>query len=92
MNSKQGKTLVAYFSRKGKNYVNETIANLSVGNTEVLALMINESIKGDIFRIRTVNTCPRDYKETTEVARKELQRALLTSQAMDASEEGLPGG
>ena len=30
-----GKTLIAYFSKKGENYVNGSIVNLLVGNTEV---------------------------------------------------------
>jgi flavodoxin len=65
--------LVAYFSRGGNNYVNGTIVNLPIGNTEVLAKMIQETTKGDIFRINTVNPYPLDYKETTDVAGKELR-------------------
>lgn len=30
-----GKTLIAYFSRKGANYVNGSIVNLPIGNTKV---------------------------------------------------------
>ena len=71
--AKQNKILVAYFSRPGNNYVNGTIVNLPVGNTEVLARMIQEVTKSDIFHINTVTPYPLDYKETTEVARKELQ-------------------
>lgn len=65
--------LVAYFSRKGKNYVNGAIVDLPIGNTEVIAKMIQEITKGDIFKIETVNPYPLDYKETTEVAGKELR-------------------
>jgi flavodoxin len=65
--------LVAYFSRPGNNYVNGKIVNLPVGNTEVLAQMIQETTKGDIFRINTANPYPSDYTETTDVAGKELQ-------------------
>ena len=36
------KKLIAYFSRKGNNYANGSIKNLSVGNTEVAAKMIQE--------------------------------------------------
>jgi flavodoxin len=71
--AKQNKILVAYFSRPGNNYVNGTIVNLPIGNTEILAKMIQEITKGDIFRINTVNPYPLDYKETTEVAGKELR-------------------
>lgn len=73
VNSKQDKILIAYFSRPGNNYVNGAIVNLSVGNTRVLAYLIQEMTRGDIFQIDTVNPYPLDYKETTEVARKELR-------------------
>ena len=71
MNGKR--ILVAYFSRKGNNYVNGKIVNLPVGNTEVIAKMIQEMTKGDIFHIDTINSYPLDYNEATKVAGKELQ-------------------
>jgi flavodoxin len=73
VNSKQDKILIAYFSRPGNNYVNGTILNLPVGNTEVLAQTIQEMTNGDIFRIDTVTPYPSDYKKTTDVAGKELR-------------------
>jgi flavodoxin len=69
----QNKILVAYFSRNGNNYVNGRIVNLPVGNTELLAKMIQETTEGDIFRIETVNSYPVDYTETTQVAQEELR-------------------
>ncbi|WP_328812479.1 hypothetical protein [Paradesulfitobacterium ferrireducens] len=38
----KGKTLIAYFSRAGNNYVGGSIINLPVGNTETAAKMIEE--------------------------------------------------
>jgi len=67
------RVLIAYFSRPGNNYVNGKIVNLSVGNTEVLANLIGEITNGDIFRIDTVSPYPSGYKETTDVAGKELR-------------------
>ena len=66
-----GKTLIAYFSRKGANYVNGSIVNLSVSNTEVAAKMAQEVVGGDLFEIKTVKTYPDDYTETTNVAQVE---------------------
>ena len=44
------KTLIAYFSRKGDNYVGGKIVNLPVGNTEVAAKKIAELTGGyDLF-------------------------------------------
>lgn len=65
--------LIAYFSRSGNNYVNGKIVNLPVGNTEVVAKMIQEMAGGDLFPIETVKAYPGDYMETTEVAKQELR-------------------
>jgi flavodoxin len=76
------KILVAYFSRPGNNYVGGSIVNLPVGNTEVVAKMIQETTKGDLFHIESVNVYPDGYTETTEVAQQELRanaRPKLTS-------------
>jgi len=65
------KSLIAYFSRKGNNYVADSIVNLSIGNTEVIANKIQKLTGSDIFQIRTVKSYPEDYTETTNVAREE---------------------
>ena len=67
------KTLIAYYSRRGNNYVNGNIVDLPVGNTEVIAKKIQELTGGDLFQIDTVKTYPEDYTETTNVAQKELR-------------------
>lgn len=43
------KYLIAYFSRKGENYVNGQILDLPVGNTEVAAKEIQNLTGGDLF-------------------------------------------
>jgi flavodoxin len=73
MNGNNSTCLIAYFSRSGNNYVNGTIVNLPVGNTEVVAKMIQEMTEGDLFHIQAVNAYPEDYTETTEVAQQELR-------------------
>jgi len=65
------KILIAYYSRKGQNYVAGTIKNLSVGNTEVVAKKIKELTGADLFEIDNVKTYPVDYTETTQVAMDE---------------------
>lgn len=69
-----GKTLIAYFSRKGANYVNGSITNLPVGNTDAAAKMAQEAVGGDLFEIKAVKTYPADYTETTKVAQSELRQ------------------
>jgi flavodoxin len=65
------KSLIAYFSRKGNNYVGGSIVNLPTGNTEVIAKKIQKLTGSDIFLIRTVKSYPEDYTETTNVAHEE---------------------
>ena len=68
---KNSKILIAYYSRKGQNYVGGSIVNLSIGNTEVAAKKIQEITGGDLFEIQTVKTYPKDYTEATHVAMDE---------------------
>jgi flavodoxin len=68
------KCLIAYYSRKGQNYVNGDIVNLSVGNTEVVAKKIQSIKGGDLFHIDTIKPYPIDYMQTTEVAKVELRQ------------------
>ena len=62
------KTLIAYYSRKGQNYVSGRIVNLQVGNTEVAAKIAQEIVGGDLLEIQSIKKYPVDYTETTEVA------------------------
>ena len=64
--------LIAYYSRRGQNYVGGTIEDLRIGNTEVVAQKIERQTGGDMFRIDTVKPYPADYTACTEVARREL--------------------
>ncbi|MDP4227549.1 MAG: flavodoxin [Bacteroidota bacterium] len=66
------KSLIAYFSRKGNNYVGGRIVNLPVGNTEVVAKKIQKLTGSDMFQIKTVEVYPEDYMEATNVAQEEL--------------------
>ena len=66
--------LIAYYSRKGNNYLNGRIVNLPVGNTELIARKIQRFTGGRLFEIITVNKYPEDYTETTVVARNELRQ------------------
>ncbi|MGD0817350.1 MAG: flavodoxin [Methanomassiliicoccales archaeon] len=80
------KSLIAYFSRKGNNYVGGSIVNLPIGNTEVIAKKIQELTGSDIFKIKTVRSYPEDYTETTNVAgeeKKENARPELTEKVDD---------
>ena len=47
-------SIIVYFSRENENYVNGLIKNLTVGNTEVAAKMIQKLTGGDIFQIEPI--------------------------------------
>ena len=66
MNLKDKKCLIAYFSRKGKNYGSGRIVDLPIGNTEVVAKMIQEMTGSDMFHIEAVKTYPKDYTDSTK--------------------------
>ena len=68
------KILIAYYSRKGLNYVSGAIKNLAKGNTEIVAEMIQRSVGGELFEIDTVKDYPVDYTECTNVAKVEIQQ------------------
>ena len=68
------KILIAYYSRKGQNYVNGAIKNLAKGNTEVVAEFIRREVGGELFEIDTVKNYPVDYTECTNVAKVEIQQ------------------
>ena len=68
------KFLIAYYSRKGQNYVNGAIKNLAKGNTEIVAEFIQKNFGGELFEIETVKNYPIDYTECTEVAKIEIQQ------------------
>ena len=64
------KILVVYFSRIGDNY---KVGYIEKGNTHIMADMIAEATGADTFEIKTAAAYPADYRECTEVAKKELE-------------------
>ncbi|BDR55102.1 flavodoxin [Bombiscardovia apis] len=67
--TKSGKTLVVYFSRKGANFD----GNLKVGHTKVVADFIQKHTKADEYEIVPVQDYSGTYDETTDQAKKEQQ-------------------
>ena len=81
-----GKILIAYYSRRGENYVGGVVKKLKQGNTECVADKIAALTGADSFRIETVKAYPAGYTEMTEIAMQELQsreRPALAGQIGD---------
>ncbi|MBP3711339.1 MAG: flavodoxin [Bacteroidaceae bacterium] len=68
------KILIAYYSRRGENYVNGSIKSLPVGNTEVVAGKIKALLpEADVFRIDTTYAYSESYMTCIEEAKQELR-------------------
>lgn len=66
------KNLIVYFLHDKENYVNGQIVNLDIGNTKVVANKLQDLFEADIFEIKPLHEYPFNYKECTEIAKKEL--------------------
>ena len=61
------KVLIAYYSRRGENYVNGSIKNLKLGNTEVVAQKIKALLPdADVFQIDTTYEYSKSYMTCIE--------------------------
>ena len=66
------KTLVVFFSHTGENY---GVGNISEGNTNIIAKMINDAIGGNLFEIVPEKDYPHDsYDEVVEIAKQEKEQ------------------
>ena len=71
-NETMAKNVIIYYSRKGENYCNGGIKNLSKGNTEIVAEFIQKAVGGDFFEVVTVKEYAADYYACIDEAKKEL--------------------
>ena len=63
--------LILYYSRKGENYVNGSIQNISKGNTERVAEFIQKAVGGDLFEIEPVRAYAASYMTCIKEAQAE---------------------
>lgn len=66
--------VIVYFSRSGENYVNGSVQNLSVGNTEIAAKIIQRITGGDLLKIEPVMSYSADYYECIDQAKQDLKK------------------
>lgn len=67
-------SIIVYFSRENENYVNGLIKNLTVGNTEVAAKMIQKLTGWDIFKIEPIQPYSKNYNECIAEAQEDQKR------------------
>lgn len=66
--------LIAYFSRRGNNYVNGEIKNLSTGKTEIIAGLLGDLTGAKLFQIEPIVPYSMDYSECIEEAKQDQRR------------------
>lgn len=81
--------LLAYFSRPGENYHYGGRRRLTVGNTQVLAQMINEEIGCDLYCIQPADPYSDDYDPT--VARNVREQDADSRPAIEGTLPDLSG-
>ncbi|MET0387320.1 MAG: flavodoxin [Polyangiales bacterium] len=68
--------LLVFFSRAGENYFNGGRKNLTVGNTAVVARMIQDALRCEVYQIQPSEPYPDSYAETvSRNVREQEQRA-----------------
>ena len=63
--------LIAFYSRAGNNYISGDIKTLDIGNTEVVANIINKLIDADLFKIEQEKAYSDDYNICTREAQED---------------------
>ena len=66
--------LIAYFSRADENYFSGTLRSIPVGNTEVVAGLLEELIPADCFKIEPLQPYSADYNECIAEAQDDQRR------------------
>ena len=66
------KPLIAYYSRRGQNYVNGQVEELRVGNTELVSGILRTLTGGDYLEIRQKIPYDADYYRCIDQAHRDL--------------------
>lgn len=69
-----GKKLIAFYSRADENYVSGMLRNLTVGNTEVAAGILQELTDADLFKIEQVQPYAKGYNQCIAQAQEDQER------------------
>lgn len=69
-----GKKLIAFYSRADENYVSGMLRNLTVGNTEVAAGILQELTDADLFKIEQVQPYAKGYNQCIAQAQEDQKR------------------
>lgn len=69
-------SLIVYFSRRGENYVNGSVKKLAVGNTEVVAGILQHITKARSFKLEPVKKYSSNYYVCIDEAKQDLHKNI----------------
>lgn len=75
MSQAGSKTCIAFYSRAGENYFGGSIKNIPIGNTKVVAQILQKITGGDLCEIISKDY-PENYTKCTEVAKEDLHNNI----------------
>lgn len=67
------KSIIIYFSRADENYFGGQYRYVEVGNTEIVANMIQRATEADLFKIEPMTPYSSDYNTCIEEAKADLR-------------------
>lgn len=68
------KNLIAFYSRADENYVSGMLKNLTIGNTEVAAGILQQLTGADLFKIEQVQPYAKGYNQCIAQAQEDQKR------------------
>ncbi len=68
------KNLIAFYSRADENYVSGMLKNLTIGNTEVAAGILQQLTGADLFNIEQVQPYAKGYNQCIAQAQEDQKR------------------
>ncbi len=68
------KKLIAFYSRADENYFNGVLKHVTIGNTEIVANVIEQLTGADIFKIEQVKPYSKSYNECIAEAQADQKR------------------
>lgn len=66
--------LIAFYSRADENYVSGMLKNLTIGNTEAAAGILQELTDADLFKIEQVQPYAKNYNQCIAQAQEDQKR------------------
>lgn len=68
--------MIIYYSRAGQNYVSGEIKDLSIGNTEFVARLLQKYTKAGLFKLEPRNPYPHDYSDCINMAKSDQRNGI----------------